>query len=61
MALRSPMLNNIHKDRFCDQNLIFSAPPYFGKYVKSLVPPAFAVVSTHSIPKNGWHQGGSRL
>jgi hypothetical protein len=29
------------------KNLLFRAPPCFGKHVKPLVPPAFAVVSTH--------------
>jgi hypothetical protein len=32
------------------KNLLFRAPPCFGRYVKPLVHAAFAVVSTHQAP-----------
>jgi hypothetical protein len=35
------------------KNLLSRTPPCFEKHVKPLVPAAFAVVSTHSIAKEG--------
>jgi hypothetical protein len=53
-GVRSRKLSNLSKGRpLGDQNLLSQAP-CFGRNVKSLVPAAFAVVSTHSIPKEGW-------
>jgi hypothetical protein len=37
--------------RMGDQNLLSRAPPCFGRHGKQLVPAAFPVVSTHSIPR----------
>jgi hypothetical protein len=39
--------------RLGDQNLLSRAPPCYGRYVKPLVPVAFAVVSTNSSFKEG--------
>jgi hypothetical protein len=35
------------------KNLLSRAPPCFGRHVKTLVPVAFAIVSTHSSFKEG--------
>jgi hypothetical protein len=35
------------------KNALSRAPLCFGRHVKQLVPTAFTVVSTHSIPKKG--------
>jgi hypothetical protein len=38
-------------DRMGDQNLLFRAPPCFGRHVKLLVPAAFAVVATTPVSR----------
>jgi hypothetical protein len=39
-----------------DHNLLSRVPPCFGRHVKLLVPPAFAVVSIHCSFKEGLRQ-----
>jgi hypothetical protein len=48
LSVRSRMLSNLSKSRslYGWPKFIISAPPRFGRHVKTLVPTAFAVVST---------------
>jgi hypothetical protein len=59
-AVRALGVRSRTKQRMGDQNLLARATPCFRRYVKPLVPAAFAVVCTHSSFKEDWRQAGVR-
>jgi hypothetical protein len=58
LHVRSRKLSNVRKGHSSDGWPKFIILSSFGRYVKLLVPVAFALVSTQSSIKDGWRQAG---